>query len=80
MVGCGRPDCAESGADYCGYWEPIPEKVDGRFVAGVRRFPSALERAMSSGEMVIVGDLLDRAETRPSRVVTLPEYLPPLVA
>lgn len=45
LVGCQRRDCADSGADYCGTWD-VPGKVE--------RFPSALERAMMTGEPVIM--------------------------
>jgi len=45
LVGCQRRDCADSGADYCGTWD-VPGKVE--------RFSSALERAMMTGEPVIM--------------------------
>ncbi len=45
LVGCQRSDCAETGADYCGIWEAP---------GAVKRFPSAIERALASGGPVIV--------------------------
>lgn len=45
LVGCQRADCAETGADYCGIWE-APGKV--------KRFPSALERALATGKPVVM--------------------------
>lgn len=44
LVGCGRTNCAETGADYCGNWLP-PGKV--------KRFPSVIEMAMATGRPVI---------------------------
>ena len=45
LVGCQRRNCAQSGADYCGTWEAPGE---------VRRFQSALERVLETGEPVIM--------------------------
>lgn len=45
LVGCQRSDCADTGADYCGYWD-VPGKV--------RRFSSAIERVRQTGEPVIM--------------------------
>lgn len=45
LVGCQRPGCAYSGADYCGTWEAP---------GFVKRFPSAIERVMKTGEPVIM--------------------------
>lgn len=38
LVGCPRSDCAETGADYCGYWVP-PGKVE--------RFKSMFEESIA---------------------------------
>ena len=45
LVGCQRSTCAETGADYCGIWD-VPGVV--------KRFPSAIERVMMTGEPVIM--------------------------
>ena len=45
LVGCQRSDCAETGADYCGTWEAP---------GFVKRFPSAIERVMATGEPVVI--------------------------
>ena len=45
LVGCQRRSCAQSGADYCGIWD-VPGKV--------KRFQSALEQAMMTGEPVFM--------------------------
>lgn len=45
LVGCQRTSCANTGADYCGFWD-IPGKV--------KKFPSAIERAMETGRPVIM--------------------------
>lgn len=45
LVGCQRPGCAFSGADYCGTWEAP---------GVVKRFPSAIERVMMTGEPVVM--------------------------
>lgn len=46
-VGCLRWECAETGADICGIWVPPGE---------VKRFMSPMEKAMMTGEPVIVSD------------------------
>ena len=45
LVGCQRPGCADTGADYCGTWEAP---------GIVKRFPSAIERVMMRAEPVIM--------------------------
>lgn len=45
LVGCQRSTCAETGADYCGIWD-VPGVV--------KRFLSAIERAMMTGGPVIM--------------------------
>ena len=45
LVGCQRVTCADSGADYCGIWD-VPGVV--------KRFPSAIERVMMTGEPVVM--------------------------
>jgi len=45
LVGCQRTSCADSGADYCGIWD-IPGVV--------KRFPSAIERVMMTGQPVVM--------------------------
>ena len=47
LIGCLRWDCADTGADLCGYW--VPPGV-------VKRISSSLEIAMQTGKMVMVGD------------------------
>lgn len=48
VVGCGRIDCADTGADYAGFWVPN-ENGHGH----VRRFRSLLEEAMQTGQGAI---------------------------
>jgi hypothetical protein len=45
LVGCQRPTCVETGADYCGIWD-VPGVV--------KRSPSAIERIMMTGKPVIM--------------------------
>lgn len=52
LIGCGRNTCADTGADYCGFWNP----------EGVRRVQSLLEEAMATGKIVIDNDLLGSEE------------------
>ena len=41
VIGCGRSDCAETGADYCGQWLPPGEVV---------RFQSVLEKMIEANQ------------------------------
>ena len=45
LVGCQRSTCADTGADYSGVWD-VPGVV--------KRFPSAIERVMMTGNPVIM--------------------------
>jgi len=54
LVGCGRPDCAETGADYGGIWVP-PGKVE-RFLSMTEQ---AMVMAQNDIDCAVVGDPSD---------------------
>ena len=53
LVGCMRWDCAETGADRCGFW--LPPGV-------VHRVLSPIEQMMATGTVVVVADVGDMRE------------------
>lgn len=54
-VGCARSSCAESGMDYCGFWEP---GKDGK--GKVVRRMSILEMAMANPTKMIIANDIDK--------------------
>lgn len=57
LVGCLRMDCAETGGDRMGFWEP-GEDGKGR----VQRIKSVFEQALESGRGMVINDLSDQSE------------------
>ena len=75
MVGCGRADCAHTGADYAGYWIPALVQKQGRWLAGVRRMTSIYESVLANNRAVVVDDL-SSAEGKPLMPgVQVPEHM-----
>ena len=72
LVGCERTSCAMTGADYCGFWIPSGRMRNGRWIGGVRPFKSALERALESGQPMIVNDIHADAVAHAEQGVLLP--------
>jgi len=56
LVGCLRWECAEMGADRCGFWIP-PGKV--------HRVMSLLEQVLSTGDVAICNDITDPSQAIP---------------
>ncbi len=70
LVGCARVNCADSGADYAGFWIPADKQRNGRWIGGVQPFPSAIEIAMGNRGAVNIGDLSEHgAATAENRVI-----------
>lgn len=76
MVGCGRTDCAETGADYAGYWVPSGLRPEGRWIGGVKRMTSIYETVLANNRSVVADDLSSMAGKPLLPGVQVPERMP----
>lgn len=76
LVGCSRISCADSGADYAGFWIPADKQRNGRWIGGVQPFPSGVETAMETGEVMVINDLRKHAVAAARNCIILPARMP----
>lgn len=78
LVGCPRPECADTGSDYAGFWVPTMEKRSDRWIGGVQPFPSAIEMATESEEreLVSIDDLVKHGIATAKNYVIIPARMP----
>ncbi|MCR4276247.1 MAG: hypothetical protein NUV90_02600 [Candidatus Parcubacteria bacterium] len=72
LVGCARISCADSGADYTGFWIPADKQRNGRWIGGVRSFPSAIDIAMETGEAVVINNMVEHAMVTAENRIIVP--------
>ncbi|HWH07234.1 MAG TPA: hypothetical protein VNU47_01770 [Candidatus Paceibacterota bacterium] len=75
VVGCGRTDCAHTGADYAGFWVPAGVKREGRWIAGVKPMISIYQTVLATNGAVVANDVSDMSEMPLLPGVRIPESL-----